>query len=374
MSRLYLSPPDLGPTEAKMVLAALESGWPAPVGPDLGLLEAEVAAVAGVSSAVALASGSAALHLALLGVGVGVGDDVLVSSFTFAATANAVTYCGATPSFIDSDSTTWNMSPKLLADELAERRRTHRLPAAIVSVDLYGQCADYTAIVPLCDEFDIPLIEDAAEAIGARHAGQPAGSFGQAAVFSFNGNKIITSGGGGMLVSNDVALIDRARYLSSQARQPVEHYEHTEVGYNYRLSNLLAALGRAQLSRLDGFIERRHAISDLYRSQLADVAGVSFMPLVSADDWNGWLTCILLDDAAQSTPVRIALAEADIEARPLWKPLHLQAAFAGCSRRTDGTSERLFAHGTCLPSGSALTDQDVRRVCDIIRATVRASR
>ena len=243
MSRLYLSPPDLGPVESQMVLEALESGWPAPVGPDLGRFEAEVAAWADVAAAVALASGSAALHLALLGVGVTPGDEVLASTFTFAATANAITYCGATPVFIDSESTTWNMSPELLTDELAERRRTNRLPAAVVVVDLYGQCADYTAIAPLCAELDIALVEDAAEATGAHHAGRPAGSFGQAGVFSFNGNKIITSGGGGMVVSDDIALVDRARYLSSQARQPVEHYEHAEVGYNYRLSNLLAALG-----------------------------------------------------------------------------------------------------------------------------------
>jgi dTDP-4-amino-4,6-dideoxygalactose transaminase len=373
MSRLYLSPPDLGPVEHQMVLEALESGWPAPVGPDLSRFEAEVAAWADVAAAVALVSGSAALHLALLGVGVEAGDEVLASTFTFAATANAITYCGATPVFIDSESTTWNMSPELLADELTDRRRTNRLPAAVVVVDLYGQCADYTAIAPLCAELGIPLVEDAAEAIGAHHGGRPAGSFGQAGVFSFNGNKIITSGGGGMLVSNDVALVDRARYLSSQARQPVEHYEHTEVGYNYRLSNLLAALGRAQLSRLPGFIERRRAINALYRSQLAEVPGLTFMPLVRVEDWNGWLTCIVFDDAALSAPIRTALAEVDIEARQLWKPLHLQPAFDQHPGRVDGTSQQLFERGICVPSGSAMTDDDVVRVCDVVR-TVLANR
>ena len=372
MTRLYLSPPDLGPIETKMVLEALESGWPAPAGPDLGLFEAEVAVWAGVDAAVALGSGSAALHLALLGVGVQPGDDVLVSSFTFAATANAATYCGARPVFIDSESATWNMSPELLADELTERRRTNQLPGAVVVVDLYGQCADYTAIEPLCAELDIPLIEDAAEAIGAHHAGRPSGSFGRVGLFSFNGNKIITCGGGGMLVSDDVALVDRARYLSSQARQPVDHYEHTEVGYNYRLSNLLAALGRAQLSRLPGFIERRRAIHAGYRSHLAELPGLRFMPLTSVDDWNGWLTCIVFDDAALSARVRAALGEVDIEARQLWKPLHLQAAFAANPGRIDGTSEHLFEHGICLPSGTAMSDDDVARVAAVIRATLTA--
>jgi dTDP-4-amino-4,6-dideoxygalactose transaminase len=370
MNRLYLSPPDLGPIESAMVLDALESGWPAPVGPDLARFEEEVADLAGVRAAVALSSGSAALHLALLGVGVATGDEVLTSSFTFAATANAITYCGARPAFIDSESASWNMSPELLADELVDRRRADRLPAAIVVVDLYGQCADYTAIAPLCAELGIPLIEDAAEAIGAHHAGCAAGSFGHAGVFSFNGNKIITSGGGGMLVSNDVELVDRARYLAAQARQPVEHYEHTEIGFNYRLSNLLAALGRAQLGRLPSFIDRRHAISARYRTELADVDGLEFMPLTRVGDWNGWLTCVVAADAATSASVRAALAEADIEARPLWKPLHLQPAFADCNRRVDGTSERLFDRGICLPSGSAMTDDDVTRVCDRIRVVL----
>jgi dTDP-4-amino-4,6-dideoxygalactose transaminase len=370
MTRLYLSPPDLGPIESRMVLDALESGWPSPAGPDLGRFEAEVADWAGVRAAVALASGSAALHLALLGSGVQPGDEVLVSTFTFAATANAVTYCGATPVFVDSDAASWNMSPDLLTAELDERHRAGRLPAAVVVVDLYGQCADYTAIEPICAELGIPLIEDAAEAIGAAHAGRPAGSFGHAALFSFNGNKIMTSGGGGMLVSDDVALVDRARYLSSQARQPVGHYEHTEIGYNYRLSNLLAALGRAQLSRLPSFLERRRAINAAYRSHLAELPGVRFMPLVRPEDWNGWLTCIVFDDAATSLRVRTALADLDIEARPLWKPLHLQPAFADHPARVDGTSQRLFEQGICLPSGSAMTDDDVARVADEVRTTL----
>ena len=368
MSRIYLSPPDLGPIERQMVLDALDAGWPAPAGPDLAKFEAEVAAWAGVEAAVALSSGSAALHLALLGVGVKPGDDVLVSTFTFAASGNAVTYCGARPVFIDSDSATWNMSPQLLADELNVRRRANTMPAAVVVVDLYGQCADYTALAPLSDELGIPLIEDAAEAIGAGHAGRAAGSFGRAGLFSFNGNKIITSGGGGMLVSDDVALVDRARYLSSQARQPVEHYEHTEIGFNYRLSNLLAALGRAQLSRLPAFIERRRAIHELYRTKLGALPGLAFMPLVRVDDWNGWLTCIVFDDPDTSLQVRQALAEVDIEARQLWKPLHLQPAFAQNEARVDGTSRHLFEHGICLPSGTAMSDDDVMRVADTITA------
>jgi dTDP-4-amino-4,6-dideoxygalactose transaminase len=366
MFRMYLSPPDVGEAERAALLRAFDEGWIAPVGPDLEAFEAEVAAFTGSAGAVALSSGTAALHLGLLAVGVEPGDEVLVSTFTFVASANAVRYCGAVPVFIDSDTASWNMSPQLLADELAAARRANRLPAAVVVVDLYGQCADYDPIVAECRELGVPVIEDAAEALGAGYRGRPAGTLGDVGVFSFNGNKIMTTSGGGMLVTADRSVADRVHYLAAQARQPTVHYEHTEVGFNYRLSNLLAALGRAQFGRLAGFVERRRAINALYRELLVDVSGVSFMPVPEWSEWNGWLTCVLFDDAAAPEGVQEALAAVGVEARPLWKPMHAQPVFAGCRGRVDGTSDRLAAHGLCLPSGSVMSDDDVREVAALV--------
>ena len=247
MTRVYLSAPDITTEERRLVSEALDSNWVAPVGPHVDAFELEFAAQVGVSHAVALSSGTAALHLGLEGVGVGDGDTVITSTLTFAATANAVTYLGAQPVFVDVEPETWTMSPDLLEDELARCARIGKLPTAVVTVDLYGQCADYEAISGICDRFGVAIVDDAAEALGAEYAGKPAGSFGKCAAFSFNGNKIITTSGGGMLVSENAGLIDRARYLASQARDPAPHYQHSEVGYNYRLSNVLAALGRGQL-------------------------------------------------------------------------------------------------------------------------------
>ena len=364
MSRIYLSPPDVREAERRLLIEALESNWVAPVGPDLTAFEEEAARVAGRAHGVALSSGTAALHLALLELGVGPGDDVVVSSFTFAASANAICYVGAQPVFVDSDGSTWNLSPDLLAEELEAREREGRaLPAAVIAVDLYGQCADYDRLVPLCAERGIALIEDAAEAIGATSAGRPAGSFGEVGVLSFNGNKIITSGGGGMLVCDRPELADRARYLATQARQDAPHYEHTEVGYNYRLSNLLAAVGRGQLSTLGERIARRREIRDRYRDALADRPGIAFAP--TDDEGNAWLTCITVDPEQAGVDregVRLDLEEKDIESRPLWKPMHLQPVFRHCPARVDGTSEQLFATGLCLPSGSGMSPDDQDRV------------
>ncbi len=364
MSRIHLSPPDVREEERRLLIEALDSNWVAPAGPDLTAFEQEVAAVTGRAHGVALSSGTAALHLALLELGVGPGDEVVVSTFTFAASANAVRYVGAEPVFIDSAASSWNLSPDLLVDELEARERDGRaLPAAVIVVDLYGQCADYDRLAPLCAERDIPLIEDAAEAIGAGFGGRPAGSFGEAGVISFNGNKIITSGGGGMLVCDRPELADRARYLATQARQDAPHYEHTEVGYNYRLSNLLAAVGRGQLSTLEQRITRRRAIRVRYREALAGRPGLVFAP--TDDDGNAWLTCLTIDPGPAGVDreaVRRHLEDQDIESRPLWKPMHLQPVFAGCPARVDGTSEALFADGLCLPSGSGMTDGDQDRV------------
>jgi dTDP-4-amino-4,6-dideoxygalactose transaminase len=370
MTRIYLSAPDVGPLERDCLLRAFDDGWIAPVGPDLDAFEGDIRALTGWPGAVALASGTAALHLALLDVGVQPGDDVFVSTFTFAATANAVTYCGARPVFIDSDTTTWNMSPTLLSQALAGAAKAGRLPSAVVVVDLYGQCADYDAIVPLCREYGVPLVEDAAEAIGATRGGAPAGTFGDVGLFSFNGNKIMTTSGGGMFLSPTAEAADRVRYLATQARQPAVHYEHTEIGFNYRLSNLLAAMGRAQLERLPEMSARRIVINARYRKAFAELDSLSFMPIADPG-WNGWLTCVVFRDPAVRDHVQKTLEADDIESRPLWKPMHLQPVFAGNPAVVDGTSQRLFEHGLCLPSGSVLTDDDVDRVASLVIDAVR---
>jgi dTDP-4-amino-4,6-dideoxygalactose transaminase len=370
--KLYLSAPDVGPLEREALLRAFDSGWVAPVGPELDAFEADVAALIGWPGVVAMSSGSAALHLALLTNGVGPGDEVIVSSFTFAASANVVTYCGATPVFVDSDPTSWNLSPELLAAELTDAKARGRLPKAVVVVDLYGQCADYDALVPLCAELGIPVIEDAAEALGATYQNRPAGTLANAGVFSFNGNKVMTTSGGGMLVSPDMACADRVRYLSTQARQPVLHYEHTDIGFNYRLSNLLAAVGRAQLSRLPQMIRRRLEINACYRAAFCDLDGLSFMPIAPGTAWNGWLTCVVFDDRHLRDAVQKALEADQIESRPLWKPMHEQPVFQEHRARTNGVSSHLFAHGLCLPSGSALNDDDIDRVIALVDATVKS--
>jgi len=373
VERILLSSPDVGPLEREALLRAFDSGWVAPVGPELDAFEADLATFTGWSGTVAMSSGTAALHLALSTHGVGPGDEVLVSSFTFAATANAVTYTGATPKFLDSEPVSWNIDPQLLSDELAAADAAGRLPAAVVAVDLYGQCADYDAIAPLCARYGVVLVEDAAEALGSTHGGRAAGTLGDVGILSFNGNKIITTSGGGALLSPDTAVADRVRYLATQARQPAAHYEHTDIGFNYRLSNLLAAMGRAQLERLPDMSARRLAINEHYRRELADVSGLEFMPIApwsTADGgghWNGWLTCVTFDEPTHRDRVQAALSAAEVESRPLWKPMHLQPVFASAPARVNGTSERLFDHGLCLPSGSVLTDAQVDRVVSVIR-------
>lgn len=369
--RIYLSPPDVGALEREYVDLALEGGWVAPAGPDLTAFEQEVSAITGWTGAVALSSGTAALHLALLAVGVKPGDEVFCSTFTFSATANAIRYCGAEPVFIDSDPNNWNMSPALLADELEAAKQRGKLPSAVVVVDLYGQCADYDPIMAQCRELGIPVVEDAAEALWATYKGRPAGSLADIGIFSFNGNKIITTSGGGMLVTPHRDVADRVRYLSTQARQPVPYYEHTEVGYNYRLSNVLAALGRAQLSRLPQLSKRRLEINALYRELFAEYDECDFMPVPSWSKWNGWLTCLVFADPLVTDRVQEALLSSGIECRPLWKPMHQQPAFEHFRSRTDGTSDFLFERGLCLPSGSALTDEQLHEVVGVVRSKVR---
>jgi dTDP-4-amino-4,6-dideoxygalactose transaminase len=370
MSRVYLSPPDVGPLERQMLLEAFDSNWIAPVGPDIDAFESELANRVGVDHAVAVSSGTAALHLALLAIGVGPGNEVLVPSFTFMATAAAVTYLGATPVFVDCTAGNWTVDPALVAEAIAERSRQGRRFAAVITVDLYGQAVDYDELVPQCETAGVPLVADAAEALGATYRGAPVGSLGLAGVFSFNGNKIITTSGGGMLVSDDGALAARVRYLATQARQPVVHYEHTEVGFNYRLSNLLAALGRAQLLGLDDRITRRRRINERYRAGLSDLDGLTFMPVADYGEPNWWLTCVLIDPdrfGADREAVRLALEREDIESRPTWKPLHLQPAFDGLPLIGNGFCADIFERGLCLPSGSAMSESDLGRVIDAVR-------
>ncbi|MFI7217181.1 DegT/DnrJ/EryC1/StrS family aminotransferase [Micromonospora maritima] len=363
---MFLSAPDVGPLEESYLIRALRSGWVAPVGPEIDGFEQEIAERVGTRGAVGLSSGTAGLHLALLALGAGPGTVVVVPTLTFAATANAVVYTGAEPVFVDCEPATGNIDPDLLAAVLDDLTGAGRRVAAVVPVDLFGGCADYSRILPVCASAGVPVLEDAAEALGATRHGRAAGSFGRAGVFSFNGNKIITTSGGGMLVSDDLDLLDRCRYLSTQARQPVAHYEHTDIGYNYRLSNLLAAVGRAQLRRLDGMLGRRRELREHYGKLFAGRPGVRL--LGDGDPGaNCWLTVVTVDPARagwHADDLARHLAAERIESRPVWKPLHLQPVFAGREGVLTGAAERLYTDGLTLPSGSGMTDQQVSRVLD----------
>jgi len=375
--RIYLSPPHMGPAERDLLLDAFDSNWIAPHGPHVDAFEREFCETVGMPYAAALSSGTAALHLTLLMLNVGPGDEVIVSTFTFAATANAVEYLGAAPVFIDSDRETWNMAPGLLEEELAMCSRRGKLPKAVVVVDLYGQCADYDRILAVCGRYGVPVVEDAAEALGATYKGKPAGSFGAAAAFSFNGNKIITTSGGGMFVSEDRSLVERVRYLATQARDPAPHYQHSEIGYNYRMSNLLAAVGRGQLRILRDRVSRKRDIFHFYEHVLSGLPGISFMPIAEFGEPNYWLTCILVDPVrfgATREDIRLALEKENIESRPLWKPMHLQPVFKDCKVRGGDISREIFDKGLCLPSGSSMTESDLKRIVGIVLRTRPRSR
>jgi dTDP-4-amino-4,6-dideoxygalactose transaminase len=365
---VYLSAPDVGELEESYVLEALRSGWVAPLGPSVDAFERELARRIGVEHVIAVNSGTAALHLALLSLGVGPGDVVVVPTLTFVATANAVVYAGAEPVFVDCDPATGNIEPDLLADLLAHLARTGRPARAVITVDIFGQCADYGRILPLCAERGVPVVEDAAEALGATYQGRPAGSFGQAGVVSFNGNKIITTSGGGALLSHDGEVAARGRYLANQARQPVTQYEHTDIGYNYRLSNLLAALGRAQLLRLDEMMNRRRQLREQYGKLFAAMDGVRI--LGDGDPGaNCWLTVVVVDPLSagwRADDLATYLTARDIEVRPVWRPMHLQPVYAGAPSLLTGAADTLFETGLALPSGSALDDSQTGRVCESI--------
>ncbi len=354
--------------EQEFIRQAFESNWLAPLGPQVEAFEAEFAAEIGARHALAVASGTAALHLALILAGVGPGDEVMVSTLTFAGSVFPIVYTGARPIFIDSELVSWNMDPALLADALAARAKANRLPKAVILVHLYGQCADIDAVVDLCDRYGVALIEDAAEALGARYRGQPPGCFGLCGIYSFNGNKIITTTGGGMLVSNDEALIARARKLAAQAREPAVHYQHAEIGYNYRMSSVLAAIGRGQLTALADRVAAKRRNFAYYRQALGGLPGVEFMPEAPWSHSTCWLTVATIDPAlfgADREQVRLALEDADIESRPVWKPMHQQPVFAGCEAVGGRNAERLFERGLCLPSGSNLTEAELERVAGV---------
>lgn len=368
--RIYLSPPDVGELEERYLVNAIRSGWVAPLGPEVDAFEAELAAYCDRRFCVALSSGTAALHLGLLTLGVGPGDVVVTSTMTFAATANAIVYTGAEPYFVDADDT-GNMNPDLLIEALDDLAGQGVTPAAILPVDLLGKVVDHQRIDAIAAARGIPVLSDAAESLGAKRNGRPAASYGVAAVVSFNGNKVMTTSGGGALLTDDLEFADRVRYLATQARQPVAHYEHTDIGYNYRMSNLLAALGRAQLSRLDAMIERRRAMRARYKELFAGVPGVSVFGTRDDHEDNCWLTAIVVDEKAAgwaADDLTTALAEQNIESRPLWKPMHLQPIFDGARGRVDGTSERLFKTGVTLPSGSGLSEDAQDAVLNAISA------
>ena len=371
LTQIHLSSPDVGAAEEAALVRAIRGGWVAPLGPEVDAFEAELAALSERAYCVALSSGTAALHLGLLTLGVKPGDLVLTSTMTFAATANAITYVGAEPVFVDCDAS-GNMSPQLLDAAFADLEAEGRRVAAVVPVDLVGKVVDHARIDAIADAHGVPVLSDAAESLGATRDGRPAAAYGHAAAVSFNGNKIMTTSGGGAYLTDDAEAAARVRYLATQARQPVAHYEHTDIGYNYRLSNLLAALGRAQLERLPEMIERRRLLRVHYLDLFCAAPGVTVFGEPSGADGstpgdrdNFWLTSILVDPAQAgftAEQMRLALADAHIEARPLWKPMHLQPVFAGARAFVDGTSQRLFETGLSLPSGSVLTSADVARI------------
>ncbi|MBW1964285.1 MAG: DegT/DnrJ/EryC1/StrS family aminotransferase [Deltaproteobacteria bacterium] len=374
--RIYLSPPHMSGEELRLVEEVFISNWIAPVGPQVDAFEAEFATMVGAMYATAVVSGTAALHLALRLVGVGPGDEVLCSSLTFVASASPILYQGAIPVFIDSDRATWNMDPGLLREELEERARTNKLPKAVVLVHLYGQAADIDPILEACGRYGIPLIEDAAEALGATYKGRAPGTFGRLGIYSFNGNKIITTSGGGMLISNEKELIDKARFWSTQARDSAPHYEHSDLGYNYRMSNVLAAIGRGQLRVLEDRVGAKQRIFMFYKQALGDLPGIEFMPEARFGRATRWLTCLTVNPekfGVDRDVILAALAADNIEARPVWKPMHLQPLFKGYVCRGGAVAEDLFNRGLCLPSGTSMKTEDLERVVDVVK-TLRNKR
>jgi pyridoxal phosphate-dependent aminotransferase EpsN len=371
--RVYLSPPHMCGEEQKFINAAFASNWIAPAGPDLEAFENETCKYTGAANAVALSSGSSAIHLALKVAGVKPGDDVFCSSFTFAGSAFPITYLQANPVFIDSELCSWNMDPSLLRKALQERTQKGIHPGAVLLVHLYGQSANVAAIIEICKEFSVVLIEDAAESLGSYCGNAHTGTIGEYGIFSFNGNKIITTSGGGMLIGQEKSKLDMARHLSTQARDPFPYYEHTSIGYNYRMSNIVAAIGRGQLTDIEERVSKKRAIYDCYTTQFANIAGIELIPRDFYGRGNCWLTCITIDpEKIETTPeeMRLALEQENIESRPLWKPMHLQPVFGSSPAFSNGISERLFKTGLCLPSGTAMNNEAIERVVHAIKDAI----
>lgn len=371
----------MGGGEMKYVKEAFDSNWVAPLGPNVDAFERELCAATGAKHVAALSSGTAAIHLSLIMLGVGPGDYVIGTSFTFSATVNPIAYLGANPVLVDSEPGTWNMDPGLLEEAIQSLKvgkskglkvgGAGRLPKAIVVAHLYGMPARMKEIMAVADKYGIPVVEDAAEALGSEYMGRRVGCNSKFGILSFNGNKIITTSGGGALISDDAALIERARFLATQARDPAPHYQHSVIGYNYRMSNVVAGVGRGQLEVLDLRVRQHREFNAWYRELLKDVPGVTFQSEPSADFFsNFWLTCIVIDPAVAGTDrekLRLAFEAANIESRPLWKPMHLQPVFAGCPAYVNGTSERLFENGLCLPSGSNIDEEGRERIAEVLR-------
>ncbi len=366
MKRIYLSPPHMSGHEQEFVNEAFASNWIAPLGPMVDAFEKEMCDYTGAKSALALSSGTAAIHLALRLLGVQQGDEVICSSFTFAGSAYPIVYQGATPVFVDSENRSWNMDPKLLEKAVVDRvRKTGKAPKACIVVHLYGQCADMDAIMSVCERHGIPVIEDAAESLGSFYKEKHTGTIARFGVLSFNGNKIITTSGGGMLVGNDPALIAKAKFYATQAKENLPYYEHKEIGYNYRMSNIIAAIGRGQLAVIEERVRRKREIYEIYKKELGGISGIIFAPEYADTRSNCWLTCITIDKkktGADVEQVRLALEQENIESRPLWKPMHLQPVFAASPAYVNGTSEKLFNEGLCLPSGTGMSEEDLNRV------------
>jgi len=382
--KIYLCSPHMGGGEMKYVKEAFDSNWVAPLGPNVDAFERELCSATGAKHVAALSSGTAAIHLSLIMLGVGPGDYVIGTSFTFSATVNPIAYLGATPVLVDSEPGTWNMDPELLEEAIkglkvreSESRRVGegKLPKAIVVAHLYGMPARMKEIMAVADKYGIPVVEDAAEALGSEYMGRRVGCNSKFGILSFNGNKIITTSGGGALISDDAALIEKARFLATQARDPAPHYQHSEIGYNYRMSNVVAGVGRGQLEVLDLRVRQHREFNQWYRELLKDVPGVTFQSQPSADFFsNFWLTCIVIDPALAGTDrekLRLAFEAANIESRPLWKPMHLQPVFAGCPAFVNGTSEKLFENGLCLPSGSNIDEEGRERIAEVLKRELR---
>jgi pyridoxal phosphate-dependent aminotransferase EpsN len=378
--RIFLSPPHMSGKEIEYILDAFETNWIAPLGPHVDAFEKEIANYVGVEEAVAVSSGTAAIHLALLLLNIQKGDLVFCSSLTFVASANPILYQGATPVFIDSDPETWNMSPIALEKALRKAANQGKLPKAVIVVNLYGQSAKMDELTKLCDYYGVPIIEDAAESLGSKYKGKSSGTFGLFGIYSFNGNKIITTSGGGMLVSNDKEKLQLARFLATQSRDQAPHYQHSQIGYNYRLSNILAGVGRAQLQVLAQRVQERRKTFDRYREGLSDLSGIYLMPELEQTNSNRWLTALTIEEketGVTASQVLEALTQENIEARPVWKPLHLQPLFKDVMYyphiEGESVSEHLFDKGLCLPSGSSLTEKEQQKIITLIKNEIMSS-